>query len=860
MDNEFADPVSYCTETVMISVNGDNLFYPKQNLIFDDIGSEHFFGNVSVSVNWSETSRVLGSIVLVCDDVAEEEDGRIVGNKVVTDEENSACKATFEARIPVTGRYGRNMHFRFFDHDGNLLGYSAMEVYKVAAGQTSALLSQDDSTVSELKLTSNAFNPGKSVIQPGFFYTTQGGELKLSWMMPSSYSALLLSFFPDGDVSQKIEKRYLASSEGLVNQANPEDRLISEDGVFSTVFSGLAPDTGYRARLVVIHNDEGQDYNSEVCEVSKKTAIPLCGLNVVAPKDNPSIGEVVELSVVTDPVEATDLGYAWNSSNPEVLSVIDASLGKFLVNGYGDAVVSVNAVNQRVSALGSVSVKMPVVKNLRAVSSSRSVNLSWSSVDLASSYSVKRYVDGVAEGVQTVVEPRFIDSDLQVGKKYSYSVKANGTSGNLDVSGSFSAQTTAIEPATPTIVISEIKSPENVISAFTQAGSIQLVQGQSFSIALMQDIEGVSKYQWYLNGLSNLITSNDSGTKIVTIDGSTKGLNASKVGQEQYLTLKMIRNGEAFSAVYSFTFVNVPVSDVVLSSANPTRFIKGTSSVLLASVIPENADISGLTWHSSNPKIARIDDDGQVTVLTKGAVSFTAVSVANSEAKAETGPLDCVVLSDEVILDNGSEAVKFVNGLNGYGTHDLKARVLPLDVSDSTLVYSSADDSVASVSADGIVTAKGPGSTVITVRSSDGCSSASLAITSYAVDIWDARNAVTPVTDTEVQCRGASFNGNDYQFIAEFIADGTSSDASSYFAGKRYGMDWTMVDGGSAAGSVSGGIGWGAAYSFLRLKTPLNDYTVTLNRQANTREPKVIARLVDSNGTIITQAQFTALD
>ena len=160
---------------------------------------------------------------------------------------------------------------------------------------------------------------------------------------------------------------------------------------------------------------------------------------------------------------------------------------------------------------------------------------------------------------------------------------------------------------------------------------------------------------------------------------------SSKVGQEQYLTLKMIRNGEAFSAVYSFTFVNVPVSDVVLSSANPTRFIKGTSSVLLASVIPENADISGLTWHSSNPKIARIDDDGQVTVLTKGAVSFTAVSVANSEAKAETGPLDCVVLSDEVILDNGSEAVKFVNGLNGYGTHDLKARVLPLDVSDSTL-------------------------------------------------------------------------------------------------------------------------------------------------------------------------------
>ena len=56
----------------------------------------------------------------------------------------------------------KQSHFRFFDHDGNLLGYSAMEVYKVAAGQTSALLSQDDSTVSELKLTSNAFNPGKS--------------------------------------------------------------------------------------------------------------------------------------------------------------------------------------------------------------------------------------------------------------------------------------------------------------------------------------------------------------------------------------------------------------------------------------------------------------------------------------------------------------------------------------------------------------------------------------------------------------------------------------------------------------------------------------------------------------------------
>lgn len=125
-----------------------------------------------------------------------------------------------------------------------------------------------------------------------------------------------------------------------------------------------------------------------------------------------------------------------------------------------------------------------------------------------------------------------------------------------------------------------------------------------------------------------------------------------------------------------------------------------------------------LTWDSSDPDTATVDSMGRVTAHATGTVTITAsikdpVLTSNRLVKA----------SCKVTIGRMAESIKTdadVVTLYEGETHQITAEVLPDDTTDKGLTYSCIRESIAKVSAAGLITAVSEGTTTVTLTAMDG--------------------------------------------------------------------------------------------------------------------------------------------
>ena len=139
---------------------------------------------------------------------------------------------------------------------------------------------------------------------------------------------------------------------------------------------------------------------------------------------------------------------------------------------------------------------------------------------------------------------------------------------------------------------------------------------------------------------------------------------------------------------------------------------KGSSEKLIATVKPDNATDKSVTWSSSNTSVAKVSSDGTVTAVNKGS-SIITVTTKDGGFKAE-----CAV---NVTIPVVAVSVEPKSLSLSYGQQaTLVATISPSDASNQSVVWSSSNSSVATVSSSGVVYAAGGGSATITVRTVDG--------------------------------------------------------------------------------------------------------------------------------------------
>lgn len=74
-----------------------------------------------------------------------------------------------------------------------------------------------------------------------------------------------------------------------------------------------------------------------------------------------------------------------------------------------------------------------------------------------------------------------------------------------------------------------------------------------------------------------------------------------------------------------YFFLRVPMAEQVIMKDNQTAIREGDTYPIRYSLYPSGADQT-LSWSSTNPKVATVDDTGTVTALTAGSATITATA------------------------------------------------------------------------------------------------------------------------------------------------------------------------------------------------------------------------------------------
>ena len=158
-----------------------------------------------------------------------------------------------------------------------------------------------------------------------------------------------------------------------------------------------------------------------------------------------------------------------------------------------------------------------------------------------------------------------------------------------------------------------------------------------------------------------------------------------------------------------------PVSVKSVSITKPSKSVlnmkKGSTYTIKYSIAPKNATNKKVKFVTSNKKVVTVNSKGKITAVKDGTAKVT-VQAANNKKASITVKVGGKV--QKVTLNKSSLT------LTQGQTSKLKATVTPSTASNTKVSFVSSNTKVATVSASGTVTAKAPGSAVITAKALDG--------------------------------------------------------------------------------------------------------------------------------------------
>ena len=170
-------------------------------------------------------------------------------------------------------------------------------------------------------------------------------------------------------------------------------------------------------------------------------------------------------------------------------------------------------------------------------------------------------------------------------------------------------------------------------------------------------------------------------------------------------------------ASYAQTVIDDPTSVHVLAvslSDHALSLTEGETSRLSATVTPVNAKEKGLTWRSSKPSVAAVNQDGVVEAKSVGNAVVSVISkdqqrtdTCQVTVKERIIPVEAIVLNQDTLVLTEEESFS------------LRAEIRPFNATNKEVEWVSDNADVASVAGDGTVVAHTPGTTVITAYSAD---------------------------------------------------------------------------------------------------------------------------------------------
>ena len=199
------------------------------------------------------------------------------------------------------------------------------------------------------------------------------------------------------------------------------------------------------------------------------------------------------------------------------------------------------------------------------------------------------------------------------------------------------------------------------------------------------------------------------------------------------------QNGDIY---LTWEVVSIPATSVTLDKSVLDIEI-GQTATLAATVLPIGAS-SGVQWTSSDDAVATVDQNGVVSAIGVGETFITATTTDGTNLFAACHVIVKAVQAKSLTLDKHEAELRLDE------TVKLTASILPVQAAGSIVLWSSSDTSVATVDANGVVTAVGIGEAVITAVA-EGTDVKDTCVVSVVPTPGDANNdGIVTVTDIVV--------------------------------------------------------------------------------------------------------------
>ena len=417
------------------------------------------------------------------------------------------------------------------------------------------------------------------------------------------------------------------------------------------------------------------------------------------------VGSARQLSATVEPAAAEYDGIGWSSNNPSVVSV---SNGTLVAHNVGSASITATAAGVTSSPC-EVTVRFIPVNYVTLDKTSLSI------------------IEGESTALVATISP-----SNATDKSLSWS-SSNPSVARVDAYGTV----IAVSPGTATITVRAHSNVYATCQVTVKSRTIS-VTGVSLNRSSLTINKGETSNLTATVSPSNATnkdvtwTSNNSDVASVASDGT---ITANKVGSAT-ITVKTADGGK--TATCSITVKSVPVTSVTLSPSSLSMTV-GETTWLTATVSPSNASNKDVTWTSSNTSVATVSSDGEVTAKKVGTATITAKTTDGGKTATCSVTVKASTVSVTGVSLNTSSLTLQVGK-----TASLVATVSPSNATNKEVIWTVGNTSVASVTSSGLVTAKKVGTTVVTVKTSDGGKTATCTVTVKSSTVSVTGVAISP--------------------------------------------------------------------------------------------------------------------
>ncbi len=511
-----------------------------------------------------------------------------------------------------------------------------------------------------------------------------------------------------------------------------DDRVVSvdENGILSAKSEGSATIT-----ILIFYNGQTFENSFSVNVMAEGQKMPIdpelsiySSLSTLEVDQESTVSFRFINKVNNQPLEPES--FVWNSLNSSIATV-DTS-GNILAKSEGSTTITITVVydGQSYSDTFSLSVTAKQV------------------VVVQPELSVSSRINSLEETQESKVTYRFINKDTNqpIQPESTTWSSSNTTVATIDNSGNILAKSEGSTTITITVVY-DGQSYSDTFSLSVTAKPV-VVQPQlavsSRINSLEETQESKATYQFINKDTRQPIqpestTWSSSNTNVATIDNS--GNILAKSEGSTTITITVVYDGQSYSDTFSLSVTAKPV--VVqpqlavssrINSLEETQESKATYQFINKDtrqpIQPEST-----TWSSSNTNVATIDNSGNILAKSEGSTTITITIVYNGQSYSDTFLLSVtakpIVVEPKLSLTSTPNSLK--KGEESQLSYGFINKTDDESLTPQSVSWQSGNENVVSVNSTGLITAKNPGSTTITLTINfDGQSYTD----SFSIRVW----------------------------------------------------------------------------------------------------------------------------